>query len=130
PHQARENTLKDALRYLRDQTQVYKMQHRDIPPGYPGGNSSASATEQDFIDQMTTFSSEFGVTSPTSSQVFHYGPYLSKMPANPLTGFATLTISTSTPLPTPTIDSGWIYNPVTQEIRANCTGKEGDGTGT
>src|SRR6266566_5062226 len=53
--EARENTLKDCLRYLRVQVQVYKAQHRDIAPGYPGGNNGAAATEQDFIDQMTKF---------------------------------------------------------------------------
>src|SRR5690242_6475590 len=33
--QAKENTLKDELRYLRTQLVVFKAQHRDIPPGYP-----------------------------------------------------------------------------------------------
>src|SRR3954452_20868409 len=51
--QARENTLKDELRYLRVQVQVFKAQHKDIAPGYPGGDRNAAATETDFIDQMT-----------------------------------------------------------------------------
>ena len=37
-HTARENTLKDDLRYLRTQVVVFKAQHRDTPPGYVGGN--------------------------------------------------------------------------------------------
>jgi len=32
-HVARENTLKDDLRYLRTQIAVFKAQHRDVPPG-------------------------------------------------------------------------------------------------
>src|SRR4051812_42865252 len=37
-HVARENMLKDELRYLRTQINVYKAQHGDVPPGYPSGN--------------------------------------------------------------------------------------------
>src|SRR6476469_8263402 len=55
-HEARENTLKDDLRFLRLQVQMYKAQHRDAPPGYPNDDLSASATESDFMDQMTKFS--------------------------------------------------------------------------
>src|SRR5215470_9697410 len=46
-HQARENTLKDDLRYLRLQVQVYKAQHRETAPGYPGGDRNAVPTEDD-----------------------------------------------------------------------------------
>src|SRR5262245_49632233 len=38
-HETRENTLKDCLRYLRTQVLVFKAQHRDVPPGYPGGDN-------------------------------------------------------------------------------------------
>ena len=44
--QASENTLKDDLRYLRTQIVVFKAQHRDVPPGYPGGDPSAATTER------------------------------------------------------------------------------------
>src|SRR3954469_12888331 len=50
---ARENTLKDELRYLRTQVVVYKAQHHDVPPGYPNGDRSTAATGPDFIAQMT-----------------------------------------------------------------------------
>src|SRR5690242_11487939 len=43
--QARENTLKDDLRFLRLQVQVFAAQHRDTPPGYPSGNTAAAPTE-------------------------------------------------------------------------------------
>src|SRR4051794_15553587 len=64
--QARENTLKDDLRFLRLQVQVFAAQHRDTPPGYPSGNTAAAPTEADFEAQMTRFSSEAGVTSTTN----------------------------------------------------------------
>src|SRR5438876_3488206 len=70
-HQARENTMKDDLRYLRTQVQVYKAQHRDIAP----------ATAADFVDQMTKYTNENGDTSAVGDSVaFRFGPYLSRMP--------------------------------------------------
>src|SRR2546430_4575872 len=91
-HQARENTLKDDLRYLRMQVQVYKAQHREIPPGYPGGDRNAAPTESDFISQMTLFTSEDCTTSSSASATFKFGPYLSRMPPNPLSDQGTLYI--------------------------------------
>src|SRR6185295_5222435 len=55
----RENTLKDDIRYLRTQIIVFKAQHSDTAPGYPGGKRTASPTEQDFLMQMTGLTDEF-----------------------------------------------------------------------
>src|SRR4051812_15890238 len=54
-HVARENSLKDDLRYLRTQVAVFKAQHRDVPPGYPSGNIASTPTSADFIAQMTQY---------------------------------------------------------------------------
>src|SRR5947207_15780222 len=78
---AKENTLKDELRYLRTQIVVYKAQHNDVPPGYPGGDVNAAATQADFVAQMTKPTNELGVTNTSSSPIFKYGPYLSQMPS-------------------------------------------------
>src|SRR5437016_14662132 len=56
---ARENTLKDELRYLRTQIVVSKAQHHDVPPGYPNGDRTAAATGPDFILQMTKPTDEY-----------------------------------------------------------------------
>src|SRR3954465_4851561 len=71
--QARENTLKDDLRFLRLQVQMFKAQHRDIPVGYPGGDRSVTPTESALSDQMTKFSSEDCATSATSSLSYKFG---------------------------------------------------------
>src|SRR5690348_11040355 len=63
---AKENTLKDELRYLRTQIVVYKAQHRDVPAGYPGGSLSATPTAAAFVDQMTQYTNEFCATSATA----------------------------------------------------------------
>jgi len=127
-YQARENTLKDELRYLRIQIQVYRAQHRDVSPGYPNGNTSAAPTEAAFIDQMTKFTSEDGQVSATGSSFYKYGPYLSKVPANPLTGVETMVIDAgSGALAAPTTLGGWVYQPVTQKIAPNQTGQDQTG---
>src|SRR5215218_7470112 len=84
-HVARENTLKDDLRYLRTQVAVYKAQHRDVAPGYPGGVPTATPTYDEFIAQMCKFSNARGATNPSGTTAYPLGPYLQKMPANPMT---------------------------------------------
>src|SRR2546430_15907905 len=81
---AKENTLKDELRYLRTQVVVYKAQHHDVPPGYPNGDQTASATGPDFVAQLTKPTDETGITNTASTAVYKFGPYLSAMPSNPL----------------------------------------------
>jgi general secretion pathway protein G len=126
---ARENTLKDEMRYLRTQLQVFKAQHDDTPAGYAGGNKSATPTEATFIDQMSHYSDEKCNTSTTSSSVYSLGPYLSRMPDNPINGVnAIKMIDNSTPMPAPVAGEattyGWIYKPSTQELVPNLTGND------
>src|SRR5688500_3362552 len=66
---AKENTLKDELRYLRTQIVVYKAQHKDVPPGYPNGDVSAAATAADFVAQMTRPTDDDGVVNATASPI-------------------------------------------------------------
>jgi len=89
---ARENTLRDAMRYLRTQIAVYRAQHNDCSPGYAAGTSSGAATEANFEAQMTTYTNETGNAQATGDAQYKYGPYLSRMPKNPLNNFSTLTI--------------------------------------
>jgi len=127
---AKENTLKDELRYLRTQIVVYKAQHHDTPPGYPNGDRNTTPTGADFIAQLTRPTDAFGVTSTAASPVFKYGPYLSTMPNNPLNNQqAVLIVADNQPMPVPTgVTYGWIYKPFTGEIIANSTGGDASGT--
>lgn len=127
---ARENTLKDELRYLRTQIVVYKAQHKDVPPGYPGGDRHAAPTGAEFVAQMTKPTNEFGVAASAPTQVFKFGPYLTAIPTNPLTNLqAVAVVADNDPMPAPTgVDYGWIYKPSTGEIMANCTGSDASGT--
>jgi len=125
---ARENILKDDVRYLRTQLSVFKAQHGDISPAYPAGNPAGYPTEALFLSQMTLHTDDKGNTSTTASSVYQFGPYLSKMPENPINGLGTLKIvANDTPMPAPDGTTGWIYKPQTLEIIANVVGTDLDG---
>jgi general secretion pathway protein G len=128
-HDSRENSLRGQLHYLRMQILLFKAQHRDVPPGYPGGDTNAAPSEADFVAQMTTFTSDTCATSATPSSGYKFGPYLSSMPRNSLNDSATvLVMPNGSPLRAPANDAyGWIYRPETQEIIANLTGSDGGG---
>jgi len=128
-HETREAMLKDELRYLRSQILVFKAQHNDVSPGYPGGDSTATPSEADFVAQMTNFTTTKCDPSNTPDATHRYGPYLSSMPKNPLNDSATiLMMPNGAPLRAPANDGfGWICRPETQEIIANLTGSDGSG---
>jgi general secretion pathway protein G len=126
---AKENTMKDDLRYLRTQIVVYRAQHGDVPPGYPSGDRSQAPSAAAFVDQMTKPTDQDGIANGSASSVFKFGPYLSKMPLNPLTGLdQVLVVEDGASMPDPTgATYGWIYKPSSGEIIANCTGSDASG---
>lgn len=124
---ARENTLKDDLRFLRTQITVYQSQHHDVYPGFPGGDISSTPTEGDFVAQMTMYSDERGNTNATGTAAYKYGPYLSRMPENPVNSFATITIIGPGGAMTPDGTTGWLYSPSTGQILPNLTGTDSEG---
>lgn len=129
-HEVREAMLKDDLRFLRTQIAVFRAQHRDISPGYPGGSSTSSASSSDFVAQMTEYSDDFFHLSATPSNSCPLGIYLERMPVNPLNGLDTmLVVPDGQSLPT-TADGqyGWIYQASTQQVLSDATGNDGNGT--
>ena len=67
--------------------------------------------------------------SVVGSPVFKYGPYLSKMPKNPINGLDTmLIIGDGAMIPAPDGSTGFTYKPETQEIRPNVIGNDTSGT--
>lgn len=136
-YQARENTLKDDMRFLRLQVQVFSAQHRDVPPGYPAGNTGAVPTASDFEAQMVQHTSEDCATNATATAVYKFGPYLSRLPINPINGESAVhVIANGTAMPAaaslPIMNGGtpygWIYKPQTQQFMANLAGNDSNGT--
>jgi len=125
---ARETALKDDMRLLRSQLELFKAQHRDISPGYPGGSPASTPTEAELITQLTSFTSEYCDTNASQSAVYHFGPYLAKFPTNPISGDASVrVIANGSPVPAADGLTGWIYKPQTQEIIVNLTGNDSSG---
>lgn len=92
--EARDNMLKENLRNLRTQVNVYRAQHRDVSPGYPDGDTDAAPTEAAFIEQMTELTDIDGFTVANGANAAEaiYGPYLRQIPENPVNQLATVEI--------------------------------------
>jgi general secretion pathway protein G len=121
--QARETALKQDLKLLRSQIELYKFQHNG---NYPG---KGSIYPLDFLNAMLLSSDADGATGPINSKPF--GPYfLGQLPPNPYTGGTKVRIVDDVGAQVPDNDpvEGWIYNPSTGKIKANCQGTAMDGT--
>jgi general secretion pathway protein G len=127
---ARETTLAMNVNLLRRFIPIYTSQHKEVAPGYPNGDTAATPTEQAFFDQAMLSSNAKGETAARGTAGYPYGPYLSKIPANPFNNKDTVQLlGVSEAFPAAADDShGWIYKPATGEIRPDNTGTRDDGT--
>jgi len=126
---ARESALAHDLQMLRRYVLVYKNQHLEVSPGYPDGDITQTPTEQAFIDQITLSSNASGQTAAIGTPGFPRGPYLMKVPANPLNHKSTVQVlSDGDVFPAnPDGTHGWIYKPETSEVRTDCGGTDNSG---
>jgi prepilin-type N-terminal cleavage/methylation domain-containing protein len=128
--QAREGVMKDDLRFMREQMTRYRIQHDDVAPGYPGGSMAATPTEADMVSQMTHYTDLRGAAGAGYTDVFRYGPYLTRIPDNPLTGLSGILVVPNGgvfPAPDKTKPYGWMYKPETMEFVPNSPGTDLDG---
>jgi general secretion pathway protein G len=123
---ARENTLKDDLRLLRTQLNVYKTEH-SVFPGYPAGDTNQAPTGAVAADQLLKFTDALGNVSDSATDHYRLGPYLDAIPKNPVTGNAALKILSSGDAFTPDGSTGWLYQPSTGMIKANNPGLDTTG---
>jgi hypothetical protein len=74
-------------------------------------------------------SNEAGQTAAIGTAGFNRGPYLQKIPVNPLNGLDTiLMLATGSSFPANADKTtGWIYRAETGEVRPNCGGVDTNG---
>ena len=127
---ARESALASDLSLLRRFVLIYKSQHQEISPGYPNGNPAAVPTGAVFLAQATLSSDMNGQTAAIGTPGFAYGPYLSRIPMNPMNGLDTVEmVANGAAFPGAADNShGWVCKPETGEIRADNTGSSDVGT--
>jgi prepilin-type N-terminal cleavage/methylation domain-containing protein len=123
---ARESSIAVDLNMLRRCVLIYTAQHREVAPGYPDGDRTQAPTEQVFVDQITLSSNEDGQTAPDGTPGFPRGPYLMKIPVNPLNQKNTVQVlADGEAFPANGDNShGWIYQPATSKVRADCDGSD------
>jgi prepilin-type N-terminal cleavage/methylation domain-containing protein len=126
---AKESALATDLQLLRRFVLVYKCQHREVGPGYPNGDTTQAPTEQGFIDHATLASNAAGQTAAPGTEGFNRGPYMMKIPPNPLNSLDTIQmLGDSDDFPANGDNShGWIYKAATSEMRADSTGSDSSG---
>ncbi|MHC4507608.1 MAG: type II secretion system protein [Planctomycetota bacterium] len=126
---ARESALAHDLQMLRRYVLIYKGQHLEVAPGYPDGDTTQAPTEQAFLDQIMLSSDPSGQTAPVGTPGFERGPYLMKIPVNPLNHKNTVQVlADGDALPANGDDShGWIYKPATSEVWADCGASDESG---
>lgn len=94
---AKYSSLKNTVKIVRGQLQMYQTQHSDWPDltGSDGWNLLIQKTDED----------------GTLNANGQYGPYLQKIPANAFTGGSTISTDESDV-------QDWLYNPATGEFKA------------
>jgi prepilin-type N-terminal cleavage/methylation domain-containing protein len=124
--ESRQAMLKDELRFLRNQLQVFRAQHRDVSAGYPGGNIGAAPDEATLLGHLTQYTDADGNISAVGNTTFKYPPYLSKMPENPISRKEGVWVVTGAALPAADQNQpyGWIYNPEINKVAANLEGTD------
>jgi prepilin-type N-terminal cleavage/methylation domain-containing protein len=127
---SRESAVAQELHMLRRYVLIYKTQHLEVSPGYLDGDTTQAPTEQAFVDQITMSSNASGQTAAVGTAGFPRGPYLMKIPVNPLNHKDTIQVlGDSANFPANADDShGWVYKPATSEVRADCGGADDSGT--
>ena len=121
---ARESALAHDLNMLRRFVLIYKTQHLEVGPGYPDGDITQAPTEPAFIDQMTLASNASGQTAVVGTPGFERGPYMMKIPVNPLNHLSSIQmLGDAEAFPANADNShGWIYKASTSELRSDSIG--------
>ena len=126
---ALENVLRENLRMMRTQVELFVGHHAGLPPGYPNGDLAATPTPAAFVAQLTQYTSESGTTSATYSAATPIKPYLTYIPRNPFNDLDSVRVlADGESMPAPDgATYGWLYKPSTRQFVANTPGADETG---
>ena len=128
--QAKEAAAKDNLRILRNAIELYATQHNGIPPGYPDGDTDNDPHYLMFVQQLVHYTTVNGQVSFTKGANYRFGPYLSAPPTNPFNNSEVVWVLVPGfhELPSEaTGEYGWIFDPITRNIRLDWPGTDTNG---
>jgi general secretion pathway protein G len=131
--QSKEAAAKKALQIIRGQIELYRFEHQGLTPGYflnPLGVKSQATTTMltnQFIGTSTSTGTAVALRTPAG--LYRYGPYLEKLPVNPLNSRSTIKYVPSTTAFSAAADktTGWLYKKETTEFKLNWTGTDSEG---
>jgi len=134
---AQEAALDSNLNGLRSAIELYQVQHNGNYPGEAvpaavacsvgaagvGAINTASAV----IEQLTMYSNAAGATCTGPAALTPLGPYVRKIPADPINNLTTLDVKTAgTPLAPAAATGGWAYDTQTGQIVMNSNALDSD----
>jgi general secretion pathway protein G len=118
---AKTSALKFNVHTLRQQIEMYKLQHNGTVPALTGGTLPGILYATDVTGATNN--------SITTDSTHPFGPYVQGglLPANPFDGTTTVTtISTFPPTATAGTGQGWLYEPVSGQLAPNTAGHFND----
>ena len=128
--EARRSAMMQDLQLLRRFILIYASQHLEVSPGYANGDTSTMPDPNVFVAQATLASTEAGLTADPGTAGYNRGPYLLRVPANPLNNKDTIeALGNGQDFPADGDDThGWVYKAATGEIRPDSPGLDNEGT--
>jgi general secretion pathway protein G len=116
--EAKTSSLVTDLQSVRSQIQLYKIQHLDQLPG-------TQVAAVNFVSSMTSYTLQDGtLAAPQEPGDGVYGPYLNQIPKNQFIAVAANQALVTEDVTTPAAadnSTGWFFNTVTGEFKANDT---------
>ena len=110
--QAKTTTLRQDVRTMRSQIELYKLEHGGQVPVFYEGT----------FPQLIRSTNAEGTPGPPDSK-HPYGPYLQTgVPVNPFSGRSVITLTETFPPTQPSGNAGWLYHQPTGQIAADLDG--------
>ncbi len=112
---ARETALRNDLRMVRTQIELYKLHHEGLYPGYVilGDGSTSEWAGERFVLQMAGTTDNTGDLGGTGC-----GPYLERFPTNAYVASPTAATSVKEGSPDG-VGAGWVFDPGVNKFHAN-----------